>query len=387
MSAATILFMDVAGFSKKSTSEQSRLVNALTVEVLHELRILLMPPSGKLNVLPLPTGDGMALAFMHDSVQKWDLMTILCLIVRLQKWAFQETTETELVRIRFGVHLGRVELLTDINGKLNICGDTINYTQRIMDAANPMQVLFSDTAFREYVGAESPLVNISQCSEHLEARFVGPIEVFAKHGLRIPIYKLILEPEENWWENNDPIAKELMLVSLTPLPKEIVGSFSAQIGRATHIAFIQLTGDRFLDKFKENKINFSSDLKRFWVFMPDPEAYECLHIHTPYAQVNFVTDSIDKWREFFTSLKQDYPNADLKLGLFKEPPHFGASFIDWERSGGTIHISPYVWNVSAPKCPGYDLQWIGNKPSPIYEVYTEGLNYLNSKTSNVILDR
>ena len=141
MSAATILFMDVAGFSKKSTSEQNRLVNALTVEVLHELRILLMPPSGKSNVLPLPTGDGMALAFLHDSVQKWDFMTILCLIVRLQKWAFQETTETELVRIRFGVHLGRVELLTDINGKLNICGDTINYTQRIMDAANPMQAI------------------------------------------------------------------------------------------------------------------------------------------------------------------------------------------------------------------------------------------------------
>jgi len=81
-------------------------------------------------------------------------------------------------------------------------------------------------------------------------------------------------------------------------------------------------------------------------------------------------------------LKTQFPNADFKLGLFKEPPYFGASFIDWERPNGKIHVSPYVWNIAAPNCPGYDLLWVGKKPSAIYETYVEGLQYLHRNTEN-----
>ncbi len=66
MSAATIVFMDIASFSKKPTPEQRRLVNALTSEVIHELRIFLAPPMETPSLLALPTGDGMALAFIHS---------------------------------------------------------------------------------------------------------------------------------------------------------------------------------------------------------------------------------------------------------------------------------------------------------------------------------
>jgi hypothetical protein len=41
MSASTILFMDFAGFSGKSTSEQKRLVEGLTSVVVSEVRTLL----------------------------------------------------------------------------------------------------------------------------------------------------------------------------------------------------------------------------------------------------------------------------------------------------------------------------------------------------------
>ncbi len=60
----------------------------------------------------------------------------------------------------------------------------------------------------------------------------------------------------------------------------------------------------------------------------------------------------------------------------------GASFIDWERPGGKIHVSPYVWNVAAPNCPGYDIYWVGKKPWAIYETYVEGLQYLYQSTEN-----
>ena len=384
MSAATILFMDIVGFSKKPTSEQQRLVNALTAEVIYELRDLLNPPMGDPNVLALPTGDGIALIFMHNSSSKWDFSTILCLILRLQEWAHKETTSNEKVQLRFGVHVGPVLLITDINGKTNVCGDTINYSQRVMDAANPMQVLFSDTAFREYIGFESPVIEMDECAGEFKFHLKGPFEIHAKHGLQIPVYKTLLVPEQNWWSNDDPTAKDLMFVSLTPLPKEIVGSFSERIGKASHVAFIQLTGDRFLEKFRGGEIKFSPDLNRFWVFMPDPEYYGKQKLYTPLPSDPFLNESITNWKNSFSVLKKEYPNAELKLGLFREPPFIGASFIDWDRPGGFIHVSPYVWNISAPDCPGYDLQWIGSTPSSIYEVYIQGLNCLNANTTNVV---
>ncbi len=382
MSAATILFTDIVSFSKKPTAEQKRLVESLTSEVVHELRPLLTPPLDTPNIVALPTGDGLALAFLHRSDQSWDCSTILRVILRLHRWAGDQSTPGNSVSLRVGVHVGAVELITDINGKPNLCGHTINYAQRVMDAAGPRQTLFSEEAFMGYVGSESPSCNTPPFSEDLKADFIGPIEVYAKHDLQILVYKLSLEPPQPYWSNDDPIAKHLMLVTLTPLPKEVVGTFSERIQLATHIAFIQLTGDRFISNFDDGKLNFSENLQRFWVFMPDPEIYAKLDLTEPHAIPQLVKECVDKWQGLFAKLKTQFPNADFKLGLFKEPPFFGASFIDWERPDGKIHVSPYVWNVAAPNCPGYDMRWIGKKPSGIYETYVEGLQYLHRNTEN-----
>jgi class 3 adenylate cyclase len=379
MAAAAILFADIVGFSRKPTAEQKRLVESLASEVVGELKELLVRSTGTPNIIALPTGDGLALGFLHRTNQSWDRSTILDLILRMHQWADKQSSPNNSVSLRIGIHVGAVELITDINGKRNICGDTINYAQRVMDAAGPRQTLFSDAAFREYVGAESTEVPLSK---ERKGEFFGPIEVFAKHGLQIQVYKLSIDPPQPYYCNDDPISKHLMLVTLTPLPKEIAGSFSGQISQATDIAFIQLTGDRFLSKAEEGKIVFSKHLKRFWVFMPAPAIYANLHLTEPQATSQLVEECMQKWQVFLHNLEKKFPNADLKLGLFKEPPYFGASFIDWGRPEGKIHVSPYVWDVSASNCPGYDLQWIGKKPSSIYEIYVRSLDYLHRNTEN-----
>ena len=116
--------------------------------------------------------------------------------------------------------------------------------------------------------------------------------------------------------------------------------------------------------------------------MPDSEIYANLHLTAIRVSAQFVKKCVGRWKELFAELKTQFQEADLKLGLFKEPPYFGASFIDWERPDGKIHVSPYIWNVAAPNCPGYDLAWIGKQPSPIYETYDAGLQYLQSHTIN-----
>ena len=254
-----------------------------------------------------------------------------------------------------------------------------------MEAANPRQVLFSEAAFREYVGSESPLnIDFYDCEGGLIESH-GPIEVYAKHDEHIIVYKMILNPKKDFWSTDDPVSKKLMLVKLTDLPKEIIGPFSENIQRALHIAFIMLTGDKFLLAFEEKKIKFSPDLKRLWAFMPDPETYKCLRLSAARASTSYIENCIQKWKIFFEIIKKQYPNADLKLGLFQEPPYFGGSFLDWERPEGTIHVSPYIWGITAEQCPGYDIKWIGKNPSPIYEAYIAGLQYINAETNNIAL--
>ena len=377
MSAATILFTDIVGFSRKPTLEQRRFVESLTARVSRELPTLDTPA-----LVALPTGDGLALGFLHEANPPWDRSTLFRVILNLHRWAEDESSPGNRVSLRVGLHVGAVEFITDINGRVNICGDTINYAQRVMDAASPRQTLLSEAAFREYVGAETTVLNTDPFSANLSAYVRGPIEVYAKHGLHMLVYKMTLQPAQSYWANEDPVAKHLMLVKLTPLPKEVVGSFSDRIEQSTQIAFVQLTGDRFIANFEDSKIRLSEELKRFWVFMPDPRIYASLHLTEPQAMPQLVEECAGKWRELLAGVQAQYPNADVRLGLFKEPPYFGASFIDWERPGGRIHVSPYIWNLAAVDCPGYDLEWLGTKPSTVYEAYVEGLQYLRRSTDN-----
>jgi len=380
MSAATIMFIDVVDFSKNPNDRQRELVDSLTTEVMYSIRSLMDPPMENPHVVAMPTGDGMALAFLHKANQPWDISTIMSLICRIQQWA---KSEDGSVSLRIGIHSGEVEFITDINHKPNICGDTINYAQRVMDAANPKQVLFSDTAFRQYIGSNTSYYSRPPLAPD-KAIFEGPIEVQAKHGMRMLVYKMTLDPPREWLSNEDPISKNLITVKLTTLPKEIIGSFSDKIKSANEIALIQLTGDRFLKAFKEGNISFSEELKRFLVFMPNPKLYEAMNLKKPFPVKETLEQFIQTWRDFFTSIKSQYPYAALKLGLMEEPPSFGASFINWEKQGGKIHVSPYIPGTPAKNCPGYDIEWVGQNASPVYSAYVAGLRYLDLSAANIL---
>lgn len=385
MSAATILFVDIVGFSRSRSAEQQRLVEALTRQVAHRLGSLPRPPTGDPSLVVLPTGDGMALAFLHGPDKGWDRSTLLGLIYHLQQWASTEKAGEQALRLRIGVHTGAVAFVEDINGNTNVCGDTINLAQRVMDAANAGQVLFSDTAFREHIGTADPPYSAPPYPGGSKVEFQGPIEVHAKHGLQLAVYKMTIDPCLEWWPNDDPISRNLMVVALTPLPKEIHGSFSERLEHAESVALIQLTGDRLVKKLENGEVKLSADLTRLWVFMPDPLTYANLHLTASRATPEYVGEHVERWKDMLTALGKEHSKADLKLGLFREPPYLGGSFIDWDRQGGRIHISPYVWNTAAPDCPGYDLEWLGREPSPMYEVYLDGLRYLYSNTGNVLL--
>jgi formylglycine-generating enzyme required for sulfatase activity len=122
------------------------------------------------ELISLPTGDGMVLAFFGDPEA-----AIRCAIEVAHAIADQPD-----IRIRTGIHSGPVYRVRDVNANLNVSGGGINIAQRVMDAGDAGHILVSGAA-TELLGQIG--------SWKLEA--LGEHEV--KHGLRVRLFNLCSE--------------------------------------------------------------------------------------------------------------------------------------------------------------------------------------------------
>lgn len=133
----SIVFLDIIDYSKKSVSEQidiknqfNQLLNHSLKDVEHDDRII------------LDTGDGAAIA--HLSSPEDALFVTLSIRDEILK---SNILSAMPLYVRFGINLGPVRLVSDINGQPNIIGDGINVAQRIMSFAKPNQVVVSRSYF------------------------------------------------------------------------------------------------------------------------------------------------------------------------------------------------------------------------------------------------
>ncbi len=134
---ASVLFLDIVGYSTKGVSQQVALKQAFNAALLGALEPL--EPGDRVVV---DTGDGAAITILGDPER--------ALFVALA--IFDDIGD---MQVRGGVNLGPVSLTVDINGHANVIGDGINVAQRIMDFAGAGELLVSRT-FQEVVALMSP---------------------------------------------------------------------------------------------------------------------------------------------------------------------------------------------------------------------------------------
>jgi class 3 adenylate cyclase len=135
----SVLFLDIAGYSKMPVSGQIALRNSFNTLLAEAIREV---PAG--DRIILDTGDGAAVSFIGD------VEDALNTALRLRESLLGEG---EHLPVRMGINLGPVRLVMDINGQPNIVGDGINVAQRVMGFADPGQILVS----RSYYDAVSRL--------------------------------------------------------------------------------------------------------------------------------------------------------------------------------------------------------------------------------------
>ena len=160
---AHVLFIDIVGYSKLRTTEQSTQIQKLREIVRDTEQYRTAEAEGKL--LRLPTGDGGALVFRNLEAP------VLC-AVEIAK-ALRNHPD---LRVRMGIHSGPVNEVTDLNEQANIAGAGINTAQRVMDCGDAGHILISKHAAED-------LEQYDQWQPYLHD--LGECEI--KHGERLHV--------------------------------------------------------------------------------------------------------------------------------------------------------------------------------------------------------
>jgi eukaryotic-like serine/threonine-protein kinase len=163
---AHVLFIDIVGYSSRSTDEQRRQIRGLQEAVQSTGEFRRAQASG--DLVSLPTGDGMALAFFRSP--EAPARCALDVAAELQKSS---------IPVRMGINSGPVYRVDDVNAQNNVAGSGINLAQRVMDCGDAGHILLSKSS-------ADVLMQLSSWARQL--RDLGEAEV--KHGVRVHLYNL-----------------------------------------------------------------------------------------------------------------------------------------------------------------------------------------------------
>ncbi|MFM2397224.1 MAG: hypothetical protein RLZZ144_474 [Pseudomonadota bacterium] len=138
----SVFFLDIIEYSKKSVAEQISLKERFNAFL--STAIQSVPLSDRII---LDTGDGAAVTFIGDLEDALQA----ALSMRNSLLSEDDAFEDNKLMVRMGINLGPARLVKDINGQVNIVGDGINVSQRVMGFADSGQILVS----RSYYDAVS----------------------------------------------------------------------------------------------------------------------------------------------------------------------------------------------------------------------------------------
>lgn len=170
LETAHVLFIDIVGYSKLTTGEQSEALQELN-EIVRDTEAA-REASAAEQLTILPTGDGRALVFTGSVEDPAECALQLSQALRAQP----------SLPLRMGIHSGPVHQVKDANGRENVAGIGINIAQRVMDCGDAGHILVSKRVADD-------LAQQRRWQPYLHP--LGDAEV--KHGLVISLVNLYAE--------------------------------------------------------------------------------------------------------------------------------------------------------------------------------------------------
>ena len=166
LETAHVLFTDIVGYTKLLIDQQTDCLRKLQeiVSATEEFR----RPRKQTDLIRVPTGDGMALAFFDDPEAPVRCAMQISQAMRQSSCGFN---------LRMGIHSGLVYHIADINMNLNIAGGGINLAQRVMECGDGGHIIVSKRVADD-------LAQLARWSDYLHD--LGEVEV--KHDLRVHVF-------------------------------------------------------------------------------------------------------------------------------------------------------------------------------------------------------
>jgi class 3 adenylate cyclase len=137
---ASILFLDIVGYSKHSVEHQHAIKEHFTALLSTAIK-----PIPQNERIAIDTGDGAAICFLANP----EIALQVALVVR-NRLAHDPEQIPMGYQLCMGINIGPVRVVTDINQQRNVIGDGINAAQRVLGFAVPGQILVS-SAFHDIV--------------------------------------------------------------------------------------------------------------------------------------------------------------------------------------------------------------------------------------------
>ena len=195
-SICSIVFLDMIDYSKKPDSEQIEFKNQFNDFINIALKDI-----AQNDRIILDTGDGAAIAYMGSPEDA----LFMALNIRDSIMKNNESGQS-LMHVRFGINLGPVRVVKDINGRPNIIGDGINVAQRIMSFAQPNQILVS----RSYYEITSRLTQeISQMFDYSGVKHDKHVRDHEVYSVRLNKVSTVKENQEELITETSPLVKQL----------------------------------------------------------------------------------------------------------------------------------------------------------------------------------
>ena len=167
---AHVLFIDIVGYSKLLTDEQSEALQELNQIVRNTEAVREAEAAEQLIILP--TGDGMALVFTGSVERPAECALEVSQALRAQP----------SLPVRMGIHSGPVQSVRDANARENISGVGINLARRVMDCGDAGHILVSKRFADD-------LAQHRRWQRYLHE--LGDVEV--KHGVVVSLVNLYAE--------------------------------------------------------------------------------------------------------------------------------------------------------------------------------------------------
>jgi len=174
------VYLDIVGFTRdRSVEAQTDVINTLNALVRASLAKCSIPAH---NTIYLPTGDGMGIAILDETL-RYDIHLDLGLQILAAINDHNQDTPDAMRKfeIRIGLNQNVDNIINDINGATNVAGAGINEAQRIMNVADPSQLMVGQTVFD----------TLRQRERYMKSFRMHTVKI--KHDAMISVYQYVGE--------------------------------------------------------------------------------------------------------------------------------------------------------------------------------------------------